>query len=303
MAKTFHGKEQQTRFRCFPGLRIPLVTTAQCASHQLFFFFCLLLTDLGRIEDTLDALVLFEACRQGFLPKLNRRLVAAEKGETREQPYELEAPTLAITPPTISSSSSSRSSKHQTLAPKAPSPPPPQRGHFQSQNLITPGSVFVFDETEAKICRWTDGRIWSPSRICGNFLVYHELYRKLPSQKCSSRDKAGVRDGYRLKDKALRRKVEQDGLVVLGSRKGTFVLKKDGLIKKTICVKGISLPPPEKMKGGPLVVEMTTTAPPKTGRSRAAKAAESRVPGLNFTGTQHLVCYEQAGGKKDCFSL
>ncbi|KAI9233066.1 MAG: gluconate transport inducer 1/Pac2, partial [Podila humilis] len=72
----------------------------------------------GRIEDTLDALVLFEACRQGVLPKLNRRL---------------------------------------------------------SQNLITPGSVFVFDETEAKICRWTDGRIWSPSRICGNFLVYHEL--------------------------------------------------------------------------------------------------------------------------------
>ncbi|KAF8951856.1 hypothetical protein BGZ52_009380, partial [Haplosporangium bisporale] len=186
------------------------------------------------------------------------------------------------------------SSKHQILAPKAPSPPSPQ-SHFQSQNLITPGSVFVFDETEAKICRWTDGRIWSPSRICGNFLVYHELYRKLPSQKYSARDKAGVRNGYGLKDKALRRKVEQDGLVVLGSRKGTFVLKKDGLIKKTICVKGISLPPPEKMKGGPLVVEMTTTAPSKMGRGRAAKAVESRVSGLNFTGTQHLVCYEQAG--------
>ncbi|KAF9391890.1 hypothetical protein CPC16_003803 [Podila verticillata] len=248
----------------------------------------------GRIEDTLDALVLFEACRQGVLPKLNRRLVAAEKGETREELYDPEAPTLSITPLTITSSSSSRSSKHQILAPKAPSPPSPQ-SHFQSQNLITPGSVFVFDETEAKICRWTDGRIWSPSRICGNFLVYHELYRKLPSQKYSARDKAGVRDGYGLKDKALRRKVEQDGLVVLGSRKGTFVLKKDGLIKKTICVKGISLPPPEKMKGGPLVVEMTTTSPSKMGRGRAAKAVESRVSGLNFTGTQHLVCYEQAG--------
>lgn len=303
MTKTFYGNEQQTHFRRSPGLRITFSYYGPLCLTPIFLLVCLMLTDLGRIEDTLDALVIFEACRQGVLPKLNRRLVAAEKGEIRQQPYDPEAPTLSITPPTTSSSSSSGSSKHQTLARKVPSPPPPlQRSHFQSQNLITPGSVFVFDETEAKICRWTDGRIWSPSRICGNFLVYHELYRKLPSQKCrSARDKAGVRDGHGLKDMALRKKVEQDGLVVLGSRKGTFVLKKDGLIKKTICVKGISLPPPEKMKGRPLVVVETTTAPPKMGRGRGAKTVESRVPRLNFTGTQHLICYEQAGGKKRYF--
>ncbi|KAK3814874.1 MAG: gluconate transport inducer 1/Pac2, partial [Benniella sp.] len=83
----------------------------------------------GRIEDTLDALIILEACRQGVLPKINRRLLAAERGETVDLP---------------------------------------------SPSLITPGSVFVFDEEESKICRWTDGRIWSPSRICGNFLVYRE---------------------------------------------------------------------------------------------------------------------------------
>jgi hypothetical protein len=32
---------------------------------------------------------------------------------------------------------------------------------------IRSGSVFVFEERESKIKRWTDGRIWSPSRILG----------------------------------------------------------------------------------------------------------------------------------------
>ncbi|KAI8604577.1 gluconate transport inducer 1/Pac2, partial [Dissophora ornata] len=82
----------------------------------------------GRIDDTLDALIILEACRQGVLPKINRRLLAAERGELKDSP-----------------------------------------------SLISPGSVFVFDEEESGICRWTDGRIWSPSRICGNFLVYREL--------------------------------------------------------------------------------------------------------------------------------
>ncbi|KAI8055817.1 gluconate transport inducer 1/Pac2, partial [Syncephalis plumigaleata] len=39
---------------------------------------------------------------------------------------------------------------------------------------IRSGSVFVFNEVETGIHRWTDGRIWSPSRISDNFLVYHE---------------------------------------------------------------------------------------------------------------------------------
>ena len=34
---------------------------------------------------------------------------------------------------------------------------------------ISSGSIFVFDEVESRIKRWTDGRMWSPSRILGNF--------------------------------------------------------------------------------------------------------------------------------------
>lgn len=41
--------------------------------------------------------------------------------------------------------------------------------------LIAPGSVFVWDEGEAGMRRWTDGRCWSASRVSGSFLTYREL--------------------------------------------------------------------------------------------------------------------------------
>jgi len=43
------------------------------------------------------------------------------------------------------------------------------------RKMITSGSVFVFDEDESGIKRWTDGLVWSPSRILGNFLVHYHL--------------------------------------------------------------------------------------------------------------------------------
>ena len=43
------------------------------------------------------------------------------------------------------------------------------------RKMITSGSVFVFDEDESGIKRWTDGFVWSPSRILGNFLVHDHL--------------------------------------------------------------------------------------------------------------------------------
>lgn len=42
------------------------------------------------------------------------------------------------------------------------------------RKMICSGSVFVFDEEESGIKRWTDGYFWSPSRILGNFLLYRE---------------------------------------------------------------------------------------------------------------------------------
>lgn len=62
-----------------------------------------------------------------------------------------------------------------------------RRLHERERKMIRSGSVFVFDETESGVKRWTDGRLWSPSRILGNFLIYRELERK-------SLDKNGAAD-------------------------------------------------------------------------------------------------------------
>jgi len=238
----------------------------------------------------LDALIILEACRQGVLPKINRRLLAAERGEVQDNtivksedddipvPSKLSAVTPLMTP-TSPFPEESQSSAH--VAPSS------EVVDLPSPSLITPGSVFVFDEEESKICRWTDGRIWSPSRICGNFLVYRELFRKLSNEKClTPKEKAKMKNGSGLKDKALKERIEKDNLVVMGCMKGTFVLKKDGLVKKTICVKGVNLPSPQ---------ELSTRTNRGRGRMNKRKS-EVPPPGFSEAGIQHLVCYEKPGG-------
>ncbi|KAF7722517.1 hypothetical protein EC973_003079 [Apophysomyces ossiformis] len=55
-----------------------------------------------------------------------------------------------------------------------------ERIHIQS------GSVFAWDEREAGMRRWTDGRTWSPSRVLGSFLTYRELDTKRRPRRPSS---------------------------------------------------------------------------------------------------------------------
>lgn len=48
--------------------------------------------------------------------------------------------------------------------------------------VICSGSIFVWEEKEAGMRRWTDGKCWSASRVSGCFLTYRELEaRKKPS--------------------------------------------------------------------------------------------------------------------------
>ncbi len=51
----------------------------------------------------------------------------------------------------------------------------------ERSHLIRSGNIFIFDEVNAGIKRWTDGVAWSPSRILGNFLVYRQLERPFAS--------------------------------------------------------------------------------------------------------------------------
>lgn len=78
----------------------------------------------GHVRTPADAILLFEACRLGLLPRVQRRLSEKER------------------------------------------------------QSIKSGSVFVWDEREAGMRRWTDGKSWSASRVSGSFLTYREMEGK-----------------------------------------------------------------------------------------------------------------------------
>lgn len=59
------------------------------------------------------------------------------------------------------------------------------------RKMITSGSVFVFDEDESGIKRWTDGFFWSPSRILGNFLLYRETEKRGAGHRGTRNDGGG----------------------------------------------------------------------------------------------------------------
>ncbi|KAJ2347563.1 Gluconate transport-inducing protein [Coemansia sp. RSA 2671] len=75
----------------------------------------------GFIDTAHDALIVFEACNKGLLPRVQRRFSDRER------------------------------------------------------RTIRSGAVYVWDEEETGMRRWTDGRTWSPSRVHGCFLIYYEL--------------------------------------------------------------------------------------------------------------------------------
>ena len=71
----------------------------------------------------------------------------------------------------------------------------PRRPHDRERSqLIQSGNIFIYEEKESGIKRWTDGVAWSPSRILGNFLIYRELdkpfspgeKKRAIKRKCSS---------------------------------------------------------------------------------------------------------------------
>ncbi|KAI9271518.1 Gti1/Pac2 family-domain-containing protein, partial [Phascolomyces articulosus] len=93
----------------------------------------------------------------------------------------------------------------------------------KERQLVTSGAVFCFDENESGIKRWTDGLVWSPSRILGNFLVYRELDKRAPSN-----------DGVRTSCQNLSERQRERALV--GSLTNSYRFKRNGLIKKSMSI-------------------------------------------------------------------
>ncbi|KAK3942008.1 Gti1/Pac2 family-domain-containing protein [Diplogelasinospora grovesii] len=132
-------------------------------------------TYYGQVRTPHDAIKLFEACRQGILPRVQRRLSEKER------------------------------------------------------QAIRSGSVFVWDEREAGMRRWTDGKSWSASRVSGSFLTYREMEGKrgngFPGANTNRRGAGRTPDSGRGSDE------DQDDNEPDGYR-----YKADGLMKQSFSI-------------------------------------------------------------------
>ena len=118
------------------------------------------------------------------------------------------------------------------------------------RKMITSGSVFVFDEVESGIKRWTDGFFWSPSRILGNFLLYRETdkrgaghrgARNNDTQEGSSNSLLVNEGGIKTENQSLSRPKGELGSLgidkqrersLVGSLTNSYKFKPDGMMKK-----------------------------------------------------------------------
>ncbi|KAI0707487.1 Gti1/Pac2 family-domain-containing protein [Cerioporus squamosus] len=110
------------------------------------------------------------------------------------------------------------------------------------RKMITSGSVFVFDEDESGIKRWTDGFFWSPSRILGNFLLYRETEKRGAGHRSARVEAAANAEEDATKDQTLSRpKGESSRLgidrqrerILVGSLTNSYKFKPGGMMKKT----------------------------------------------------------------------
>ncbi|KAG8780018.1 hypothetical protein FRC15_009797 [Serendipita sp. 397] len=116
------------------------------------------------------------------------------------------------------------------------------------RKMITSGSVFVFDEDESGIKRWTDGFVWSPSRILGNFLLYREMEKRGGGRSKADQEATDQEGGTPKAGKANASQGLTQGLdkhrerLLLGSLTNSHKFKVDGMIKKTfsLTIGGVS---------------------------------------------------------------
>ncbi|PPR03576.1 hypothetical protein CVT24_007615 [Panaeolus cyanescens] len=112
------------------------------------------------------------------------------------------------------------------------------------RRMIMSGSVFVFEEEESGIRRWTDGFYWSPSRILGNFLLYRETDKRSAANRGgrADNDMNDPNDPTRVEGHSLSRPRADSAVmgvnrhrerILVGSLTNTYKFKPDGLMKKT----------------------------------------------------------------------
>ncbi|KAI0190086.1 Gti1/Pac2 family-domain-containing protein [Astrocystis sublimbata] len=118
-------------------------------------------------------------------------------------------------------------------------------------NLIKSGNVFIYEKHASGIDRWTDGKIWSPSRILGNFLLYRELdepfapgepKRALKRRKTTThgeierQPEQALQEAQGAGSSTMAQLHREDTRHLIGSLEQSYPFKKNGLVKKTITV-------------------------------------------------------------------
>lgn len=71
--------------------------------------------------------------------------------------------------------------------------PVKERLSNNDRESIKSGCIFVFIEDESGIKRWTDGKIWSASKILGHFLLYKEVPKHLSKSAIKKRNAVSSR--------------------------------------------------------------------------------------------------------------
>jgi hypothetical protein len=136
---------------------------------------------------------------------------------------------------------------------------PRRPNECERAELIRSGNVFIYKQ-DSKMKRWTDGVIWSPSRVLGDFFIYRELaqpFRKGEKRKVIKRSiqsprinktselhPSEVSNGYAaftavwdFKSGSSNSLSEETENSLVGSLVDSFKFKDGGLVKKTISVK------------------------------------------------------------------
>jgi len=98
-----------------------------------------------------------------------------------------------------------------------------RRLNNEERDGIESGDIFCFIENDHGMRRWTDGRVWSPSKISGEFLIYQEVPRHLSKNSLKKR-----RDPSNL---------ENDGASPSTELKKEEIIDNTTLHKKTVSIK------------------------------------------------------------------
>jgi hypothetical protein len=99
----------------------------------------------------------------------------------------------------------------------------------ERERLITSGCVLVYNNRSSGITRWTDGKLWSSSRVRGDFILYHEAEGDCRPRQRRTGKPTKMSATKKTKQKNLLSNVERD---LAGPLIGPSVL-----IKKTMSVK------------------------------------------------------------------